>query len=105
MEENENVIDKNIGATPEKNNEEKNIEEKNNVEKELDSVADVFENIKNQYECKIKSLEDTKNREIEKRDKIIAELINGSKSEEPVVAGIDTLIKEIFERRQKQNKY
>lgn len=94
----ENDIDKSIETTTEKVDEEV-------VEKELDSVADVFENIKNQYESKIKTLEDTKNREIEKRDKIIAELINGPRSEEPVVSNIDTLINEIFERRQKQNKY
>lgn len=94
----ENDIDKDIEETTEKVDEEV-------VEKELDSVADVFENIKNQYESKIKTLEDTKNREIEKRDKIIAELINGPRSEEPVVSNIDTLINEIFERRQKQNKY
>lgn len=83
---------------------EENIEKVEKVEKEPVDVADVFENIKNEYERKIEKILVTKNQEIEKRDKIITELISGN-STEPLEPNINVMINEMLERRKKQYKY
>lgn len=77
-----------------------------NVEKEPEeSTADIFANIKSEFEQKLHAVQENSKKEIEKRDKIIAELISGDKSQEPVESNLDVLINKIVEKRQKQYKY
>ena len=91
-----------------------NLEDLKELEKECEKEpadttnetndTNLFDQIKEEYENKLKSIILLKDKEIEKRDKVIKELISGNQSEKPK-SDIELIIDNINEERKQQFKY
>ena len=95
----DNLEEENLNQTQETETDKK--EEKPS---ETPNETNLFDQIKQEYEEKIKNIVIAKDKEIQRRDNVIKELISGTQVEKPK-NDIDIIIENIKKEREKQFKY
>lgn len=84
--------------------EETETDKKEEKPSETPNETNLFDQIKQEYEEKIKNIVIAKDKEIQRRDNVIKELISGTQVEKPK-NDIDIIIENIKKEREKQFKY